>query len=146
MTARDLNGEKSNYSVPPKTLQVLPSLHCSLHHLRRRPPSCGVHSPYLQHDTGAMTLVHTKRANASHYCWPDGLLYISHKVKVKVQVRLSLCTAKGAHKEVKEQLLSFLHLAKNESGQFHASVAAQVPTKQGAVWAHRTGLKALGSL
>jgi len=73
MTARDLNGDKSNYSVPPKTLQVLPSLHCSLHHLRRRPPSSGVHTPQLQHDTGALTLVHTKRANASHYCWADGL-------------------------------------------------------------------------
>ena len=92
MTARDLNGEKSNYSVPPKTLQVLPSLHCSLHHLRRRPPSSGVHTPQLQHDKGALTFVHIKRANVSHYCWADGLSYISHKVKVKVEVELSPCT------------------------------------------------------
>jgi len=92
MTARDLNGEKSNYSVPPKTLQVLPSIHCSLHHLRRRPPSSGVHTPHLQHDKGALTFARTKRDNASHYCWADGLSYISHKVKLMVKVRLSLCT------------------------------------------------------
>jgi hypothetical protein len=92
MTARDLNGEKSNYSVPPKTLQVLPSLHCSLHHLRRRPPSSGVHTPQLQHDKSALTFVHIKTANGCHYCWAYGLSRISHKVKVKVEVRLSLRT------------------------------------------------------
>ena len=92
MTARYLNGEKSNYSVPPKTLQVLPSLHCSLHHLRRRPPSSGVHTPQLQHDKGALTFVYMKTANVSHYCWADGLSDISRKVKVKVEDRLSLCT------------------------------------------------------
>ena len=91
MTTRDLNGEKSNYSVPPKTLQVLPSLYCSLHHLRRRPPSSGVRTPQLQHDKGALTFVHIKRANGFHCCWTDGLSYVSHKVKLKVEVRLSLC-------------------------------------------------------
>ena len=65
--------------------------------------------------------VHTKRVNASHYCWPDGLSYISHKVKEKVEVRLPLCTAKRADREVEEQLLSFLPLEKNESGHTHDS-------------------------
>jgi hypothetical protein len=54
--------------------------------------------------------------------------------------------AKGAHNEVEEQLLAFLPLAKNESGHFHASVVTQIPTKQGARWAQRTGFKASGSL
>ena len=60
---------------------------------------------------------------------------ISHKLKVKIEVRLSLCTAKRTHREVEVGLLSFLHLAKYESGQFHGSVATRLPTAQGAGWA-----------
>ena len=54
----------------------------------------------------------------------------SRKVKVKAEVRSSLCTAKRAHREVEEGFLSFLTLPKYESGQFSAPVANRVPIAQ----------------
>jgi hypothetical protein len=63
MAAKNLNEEKSNYRVPPKTVQDLPSLHCSLHHLRS---AYRVHSTTIQRDTGRLGAVRPWSATDRH--------------------------------------------------------------------------------